>query len=183
MVASKLQYLFYTGGSLPQLPGEIVSSRIPLFSGLGSSECSAFPQLIQVTPDGQQFTDTWKYVYIHPSAGVEFRHILDDQYEMVIFKSATHQEAQPVFAVFPELTKYETRDLFTPHPTLPNLWRHRGRRDDIVVFINGEKTNPVSFEQEVSKHPEVRSALVAGNQRFEACLLVETDRIGGGNRN
>jgi thioester reductase-like protein len=151
-----------------------VSSRIPVFSGLGSSECSAFPQLIQVGPDGKHFTETWKYVSIHPAAGTEFRHRLDDQYEMVIVKSNTNHEAQPVFAVFPELTEYETRDLFTPHPTLPNLWRHRGRRDDIVVFINGEKTNPVSFEQEVSKHPEVRSALVAGNQRFEACLLVET---------
>ncbi|GAM37529.1 hypothetical protein TCE0_024f07522 [Talaromyces pinophilus] len=177
LVTSKLQYLFYTGGSLPQLPGEIVSSRIPIFSGLGSSECSAFPQLIHVTPDGKEFTETWKYVYIHPAARAEFRHRLDDQYEMVIVKSATHHEAQPVFTVFPELTEYETRDLFTPHPTLPNLWRHRGRRDDIVVFINGEKTNPVSFEQEVSKHPEVRSALVAGNQRFEACLLVETEAI------
>lgn len=153
-MTSKLQYLFYTGGSLPQLPGEIVSSRIPIISGLGSSECSAFPQLIHITPDGEQFTETWKYVYIHLAAGAEFRHRLDDQYEMVIVKSATHHEAQPVFAVFPELTEYETRDLFTPHPTLPNLWRHRGRRDDIVVFINGEKTNPVSFE-EVSKHPEV----------------------------
>lgn len=179
LMTSKLQYLFYTGGSLPQLPGETVSSRIPIFSGLGSSECSAFPQLIQVTPDRKQFTETWKYVYIHPAAGAEFRHRLDDQYEMVIVKSTTNHEAQPVFAVFPELAEYETRDLFTPHPTLPNLWRHRGRRDDIVVFINGEKTNPVSFEQEVSKHPDVRSALVAGNQRFEACLLVETEAIGG----
>ncbi|EED15544.1 NRPS-like enzyme, putative [Talaromyces stipitatus ATCC 10500] len=174
LVASKLQYLFYTGGSLPHLPGEIILSRIPIFSGLGSSECSAFPQLIQTTSDGKEFTETWKYVSIHPAAGAEFRHRLDDQYELVIVKSATTHEAQPVFTVFPKLTEYETRDLFTPHPTLPNLWRHRGRRDDIVVFINGEKTNPISFEQEVLKHPEVRAALVGGNQRFEACLLIET---------
>jgi hypothetical protein len=44
------------------------------------------------------------------------------------------------------------------------------------VFLNGEKTNPISFEQEVARHPAVQAALVAGSQRLEACLLVEPAR-------
>jgi len=75
--------------------------------------------------------------------------------------------------MFPSLTTYETRDLFTPHPTRSDAWCHQGRIDDVIVFSNGEKTNPITFEQEISKHPEVRSALVAGHQQFEASLLIE----------
>jgi thioester reductase-like protein/aryl carrier-like protein len=171
LVSSRLNYLFYTGGALPEPAGQVVSSKIPVFSGLGSSECSALPQL-RVRDAGRG--DTWQYVCINPSAGPEFRHYMDDLHELVIVKSAACPEAQPVFAMFPHLDEYETRDLFSPHPSIPGLWRHRGRRDDVVVFLNGEKTNPISFEQEVSRHPAVKAALVAGNQRFEACLLIES---------
>ncbi|KAH8433484.1 uncharacterized protein LDX57_011118 [Aspergillus melleus] len=170
LVASKLQYLFYTGGALPSTVGKIVSSKVPVFSGLGSSEFAALPQLRIAD---SSFTETWQYLYIHPTAQPEFRQRMDDLHELVLVRSTQNPEAQPVFAMFTDLDEYETRDLFSPHPTLPNLWRHRGRRDDIVVFLNGEKTNPVTFEQQVSRYPDVRSALVAGNQRFEACLLIE----------
>lgn len=170
LLATKLKYIFYTGGALPQGAGNLVSAKIPVFSGLGSSECAAFPQ-IQI-PD-ESFTETWKYINFNPAVQAKFQHHMDDLYELVVMKSTDHPESQPVFAMFPHLDEYETRDLFSPHPSIPGLWRHRGRRDDIVVLLNGEKTNPVSFEEHISRHPAVRAALVAGNQRFEACLLVE----------
>ncbi|KAK4106758.1 acetyl-CoA synthetase-like protein [Parathielavia hyrcaniae] len=176
LVASQLNYVFYTGGAVPGPAGEAVSSKIPIFSGLGSSECSALPQLRVL--DHISFTDIWKYLHIHPASGAEFRSYVDDLHEMVIVKSTACPEAQPVFAMFPHLDKYETRDLFSPHPSIPGLWRHRGRRDDIVVFLNGEKTNPISFEQDVSRHAAVKAALVAGSQRFEACLLIESSSTG-----
>lgn len=49
----------------------------------------------------------------------------------------------------------------------------RGHRDDLIVLLNGEKTNPISFEAEITAHPDVRGALVPGNKRGEACLIVE----------
>jgi hypothetical protein len=59
----------------------------------------------------------------------------------------------------------------------PKTYIHVGRTDDIVVFSNGEKTNPASFQDEVARHPEIRAALVVGQQCQEAALLVEpTDR-------
>ncbi|KAJ5155836.1 NRPS-like enzyme [Penicillium capsulatum] len=170
MVASKLQYLCFTGGSLPQAAGETVASRIPIHQCMGSSENAALP-LIQMVDD--QAKDDWRYFQVHPRANVEFRHRFENIHELILVKDQTLEEHQPVFLHFPGLAEYETRDLFSPHPTTPARWRHRGRMDDIVVFLNGEKTNPISFEQEVGCHPEVRSALVAGDQRFEACLLVE----------
>ncbi|KAL3459645.1 putative NRPS-like enzyme [Aspergillus heterothallicus] len=172
LVASKLKFLIYTGGALPESIGKIISTRIPTFAALGSSECGPLPSFRLPLTD-EVDVETWRYLQIHPTTQPHFRPHMDDLHELVFHKSLKNPDTQPVFNLFPELDQYETRDLFSPHPTLPNLWRHRGRRDDIVVFLNGEKTNPVSFEEQVAQHPAVRAALVAGNQRFEACLLVE----------
>jgi thioester reductase-like protein/aryl carrier-like protein len=98
---------------------------------------------------------------------------MDDLHELVVLRSSDYPDAQPVFALFPDLEEYETRDLFSPHPELPDLWMHRGRRDDLVVLLNGEKNDPISFEAEITAHPDVRGALVAGNKCAEACLIVE----------
>jgi aryl carrier-like protein len=59
------------------------------------------------------------------------------------------------------------------HPNLPDFFTHVGRLDDIIVFLNGEKTNPVTFQNEVAQHPEIRAALLIGEQREEAALLLE----------
>ena len=98
---------------------------------------------------------------------------IDNLHELVVHRSSEYLDAQPVFALFPDLEEYKSRDLFSPHPNLSDLWMHRGRRDDLVVLLNGEKTNPISFQAEVTAHPDVCDALVAPNQRVEACLIVE----------
>lgn len=66
-----------------------------------------------------------------------------------------------------------TRDLYSKHPTKSDLWTYRGRIDNIVVCVNGEKINPVTIEDQVGSHPAVKSAPVAGQGRFYAALLVE----------
>jgi len=68
---------------------------------------------------------------------------------------------------------FGTKDLFRRHPSLPDLWTHASRSDDVTIFLNGEKTNPIIFESHISKHPEVSAALMFGSQRFEAGLLIE----------
>jgi hypothetical protein len=66
---------------------------------------------------------------------------------------------------------YRTKDLVTPHPTLPDTWTHASRSDDVIAFLNGEKVNPIVFDTNISRHPEVAAALMFGHQRFEAGLL------------
>jgi thioester reductase-like protein/aryl carrier-like protein len=80
---------------------------------------------------------------------------------------------QAVFATYPDLTEFRTKDLFTKHPTIPNIWTHASRSDDVIVFLNGEKVNPVDFESRVCRHPAVAAALMFGEKRFEAGILVE----------
>lgn len=170
LICSKLQHLYYTGGSLPKAAGDVLEQKIPVYTCMGSSEAAGLPL---IHPEDSPDTDAWKYIQPHAAAGIQFRHRYADAYELVIVRGHDPEHIQPVFAHFPELTEYETRDLFIRHPTRADAFRHQGRIDDIIVFINGEKTNPITFEQHVGRHPEVRSALVGGSQRFEACLLVE----------
>jgi acyl-coenzyme A synthetase/AMP-(fatty) acid ligase len=170
LVSKKLRHLYFAGGSVPQAAGNLVASKIPVYQTTGSTEASLLTQIRSWDNDNKE---NWSYIQIHPAINAEFRHHHGDLYEMAIVRSSENEEYQPVFLHFPNQKEYETRDLLSSHPSLPGLWRYRGRKDDIIVFLNGEKTNPVSFEQDVSRHPEVRSAIVAGAQRFEACLLVE----------
>ena len=45
------------------------------------------------------------------------------------------------------------------------------------MFSNGEKFNPMAMEAVISAHPSVESALMFGQGRFEAGILVEP--VGG----
>ncbi|TGJ82305.1 hypothetical protein E0Z10_g6457, partial [Xylaria hypoxylon] len=75
------------------------------------------------------------------------------------------------------LAEFRTRDLWEPHPAVPDAWRWVARTDDIIVFLNGEKTNPVTMEQGVvASNPGLLvGAIVVGAQRFQAALLVEPE--------
>jgi thioester reductase-like protein len=165
---SKLKHLFFTGGSVPHESGTAVAREVDLNQVLGSSECAAFPLLLE---KGVDRAENWNYVHIHPEANVKFRPQYGEFFEMVQVRGK--EEYQPVFCHFNELQEYETKDLFKEHPTLLDTYIHVGRTDDVIVFLNGEKTNPVTFEERVARHPEVRAALVIGHQREEAALLVE----------
>jgi thioester reductase-like protein/acyl-CoA synthetase (AMP-forming)/AMP-acid ligase II len=175
-IAQKLDYLLFSGGAVPQETGSIVARKMTLLQSLGSSECSAIP-LIQSKSTWR--TEDWAYLQLHPEANAEFQHRFDDCYELVHLRRqdadvrGVGERFQPVFSMFPGTDSFQTKDLFVKHPTSPGLFRHVGRLDDIIVFLNGEKTNPVTFEAEVAKHPKVRAALLLGQLREEASLLVE----------
>jgi len=168
--ASRLKFIYFSGGAVSSKVGDIVNAQLPIYQVLGTSENLGFPLILPVEEKG---LENWDYIMPHPDANLDFRNRLDGLFELVVVKKAQYEQHQPVFALFPHLNKFGTRDLFRQHPTVPGLWKHAGRIDDIIVFLTGEKTNPVSFEEEVNDHPYIRSALVTGNQRFEAALLIE----------
>lgn len=58
---------------------------------------------------------------------------------------------------------YATKDLFTKHPSKPNLWKVAGRLDDTLVLLNGEKAIPLQMEQSVRTSPYVTDAVVFGS--------------------
>lgn len=172
LCAKHLSLIMYIGGDLPQAIGDIVARKIPLRCWWGASEVGIPHQLI---PSGLGPND-WRYIRFHPSVGATFDPVADGSYELVIRQDKSLSGTQSTFSIRGQekLEEYRTKDLFQPHPTVPNAWCWRSRADDIIVFLNGEKTNPIGMEQHVvAKHSELGGALVVGTQRFQAALLIE----------
>lgn len=94
---------------------------------------------------------------------------------MVLVRRPETEYLQAIFVTLadPETSEWGTKDLYSKHPTKPHHWLYEGRADDIVIFSNGEKLNPLSSEQSIEAHPEIRSAVVIGNGRFQAGLLLD----------
>ncbi|KAI1329843.1 hypothetical protein F5Y16DRAFT_364823 [Xylariaceae sp. FL0255] len=173
--AKNLELILYIGGDLPQVVGDIVASKVPLRCWWGASEVG-MPQELIVSELGMD-QGGWHYVRFHPSAGAVFDEVSDGLYELCIRREEKIINTQTTFTIadFEKLTEYRTRDLFEPHPTVKNAWKWRARADDIIVFLNGEKTNPVSMEQYVvANNPDaISGALVVGAQRFQAALVID----------
>lgn len=161
--------VFWVGGPIPKAVGDELTRKTKLWTMIGMTEASVLPT---IRPINWPYDD-WQYVRFHPEAKVELRHYADDLYEAVIVRHPDPDRAQPCFKTFPDLQEWSTKDLYSRHPSEPELWLPRGRADDIIVFLTGEKTNPISMEQTVAEHPEVSAALVIGRLRFEAALLIE----------
>ncbi|KAI1826125.1 putative NRPS-like enzyme [Xylaria intraflava] len=175
--ARHLQLITYIGGDLPQAVGDRVAAKVPLRCWWGASEVSIPHQFLicglEREPGG------WRYVRFHPNTGTVFDEMENGLYELVVRPKTDrpHTDPQPPFTIrgFEDLPEYRTHDLFEPHPRVPDAWRWCARADDIIVFLNGEKTNPISMEQYVTAKNQdvIGSALVIGAQRFQAGLIIE----------
>jgi thioester reductase-like protein len=69
---------------------------------------------------------------------------------------------------------YATRDLFVRHPdpSKTDRFKYVGRLDDWLALVNGEKINPVQFEQTVLTNPHVAEAVVFGAGQVAAGLVI-----------
>ena len=92
---------------------------------------------------------------------------------MVLVRRPKTEYLQAIFVTFPESSEWGTKDLYSKHPTKPHHWLYEGRADDIIVFSNGEKLNPLSSEQSIEAHAEIQNAIVVGAGRFQAGLLLD----------
>lgn len=125
--------------------------------------------------------DDWEYCRFDPHFGAKFHQVTDELYELIYHRNDALIDYQHIFVTFPDLDQWSTKDLWTQHLNRPGLWKYHSRRDDIIVFSNGEKLNPVSFEITLSGQPRVNGAVMFGAGQFEAGVLVEmtdmTDEI------
>ena len=165
---SRLKYVTFGGGPLPQEVGKLVASKSHLTSTFGSTENGIYP-LELLDPED------WEYIQFSPFHGSEFRHVAEDIYDHFIVQNDKLLDYQGVFATFPHLTEYASNDLFVKHPTKSGLWTYRGRSDDIILYSTGEKFNPTSMEETINGNDAVKSAIVCGQARFHSALLIEAN--------
>lgn len=67
---------------------------------------------------------------------------------------------------------YHSRDVFTPHPTIPDRWKYVSRLDDRVTLLNGEKVLPLPIEGCIKQSPVVEDAVVVGVGKAVPGLLL-----------
>lgn len=161
-----LDFLCYAGGPLATTAGEQISKVIDVCTTYGGTETGQIHQLFPSRED-------WGYMEWHPAEDLTMEPAEDDAYELVMHVNSRTEGMSHLNHNFPHMTQYRTRDLFRPHPSKPNLWRFHGRRDDIIVLSNGEKFNPVPMETIMQGDPRVSGALVVGQGRIQAALLIE----------
>ncbi|PTB67771.1 acetyl-CoA synthetase-like protein [Trichoderma citrinoviride] len=168
---ANLKLTGFGGGNLSPLIGdELVKKGVKLTNVISSTEI--VPYLIHYQKD----PELWQWIIINAEEmGAQFRLISDDDiYEMFVCrKHPTEPLRQALFYTFPDKTEWSTGDMYKKHPTKPNHWLYNGRTDNVIVFSNGEKLNPVDIEAAVVGHPAIRAALVVGQQRFQPALILQ----------
>lgn len=115
----------------------------------------------------------WNYLHFHPQSGLELQDRGGGLFELVAVRKPEFERWQPIFSTFPQVSEYSFKDLFSRHPQKPDLFTYEGRADNVIVLSNGEKFQPHTMELVISSHPDVESAIVAGQGRFQISLLLE----------
>ena len=116
-----------------------MSSKTILYTTIGSTETRPYPL---IRHKALWEAEDWKYFQVHPTAGLEFRHINDNLYEIYVVRNKKEEDEQPVFKLFPQLTEYSTKELCSQHPRKPNLWKYEGRTDDMINLSTTMMANP-----------------------------------------
>ncbi|KAI3543120.1 thioester reductase domain-containing protein [Colletotrichum filicis] len=168
----KFKRVNFGGGNLARGAGDkLVKKGVPVSSVIAFTEAAPLPYYFQKN------LELWQWFIVDSDRlGVDWRQASgedEDIYEQVIVRKDKADPLQGIFYTFPDVNEYNTKDLYRKHPTLPNHWMYYGRSDNIIVFSNGEKLNPVTIEEIVTGHARVKGAVVAGAMRFQPFLILE----------
>ncbi|OBT65192.1 NRPS-like protein [Pseudogymnoascus sp. 23342-1-I1] len=171
-VLKRLRFVSFGGGNLSKTAGDsLVEQGVVLNNCISSTEFCPYATYFQPQPK------LWQYfIFNSELMGAEWRpHDPENRiYELVVRRKDPKEPLdQSVFYSFPDLTEWCTRDLFKAHPTLKDHWMYYGRADNIIVFSNGEKLNPVTIEDSLVGHPLIKGAIVVGQDRFQPALILE----------
>ena len=166
-VITKLTAIGFAGGPVASEAGDLLCQYCPVYAGMGSSEAGMYP-LNKLTSEIKQ---SYVWFQIDDLPGFDFEVQDDGLYEIVLKR--TDKFDWPIFHTFPDVDRYETKDLFEKHPSVPNAWRLVSRTDDVLILSNGEKVVPLPMEEIIRLAPEVKGVLYAGQGRFMVSAVIE----------
>jgi acyl-coenzyme A synthetase/AMP-(fatty) acid ligase len=165
----KLDHVIWCGSAFSSSTiSSKISSVVPIYAAYGATEAGPLPLVMET----QEYHE---YMTFSPLVGADFRHYADDLYELVIVKNDMLKASQKVFFIFPNASEWPSKDLMSRHPTKSNMWRYRGRTDDIIVLLNGTNVNPLLMEGIMMMHPKVVSAILTGTGKAETAWLLEVN--------
>lgn len=164
---AKTKAVLTAGSSCPDEVGDaLVDAGVNLINIYGATECAAF-----MSP-ARSFSEkySWRTQAIVDAAKpfVIMDKIDDDLYEPVIKDGWPRK----MMSNRPD-GSYAMGDLFRPDPECDiGGWIYVGRKDDTLVHVNGEKTNPVPMENKIRTSPWVSDALVFGAGKPQTGALI-----------
>ncbi|CAF9939473.1 hypothetical protein IMSHALPRED_001361 [Imshaugia aleurites] len=174
-------------GPLSQATGDLITTRTNahLWQILGSTETHLYPLLLHPAAH-------WKHLDSHPTCvptvTIVPGALAADQSQLYVIVQDRKADSeaggafQPVFDMFPSLTQSRFRDLVKKIQVEGGrtLFSYQGHIDDLLIFSNGLKVNPLNIETEVSGHILLSGSLVFGAESRECALLLErkTGRCG-----
>ena len=117
--------------------------------------------------------DSWNYIRVYANIRnhIHMSPVADNLFECVYLKGHPALSTNEV-SDNPFPGSWHSRDVFTPHPMLSDVWKYVTRTDDRVTLINGEKVLPLPIEGRMREDPLVREAVVVGIDRSVPGLLV-----------
>ena len=99
----------------------------------------------------------------------------DDLYEPVIKRDTALAKYQGVFHSFPDREEWRMGDLYSRHPTEPDVWKYEGRRDDTIILSHGENIAPAGLERCLRAVPGVEHVLLIGSARPALAILLQVN--------
>ncbi|KAF2802537.1 uncharacterized protein BDZ99DRAFT_576899 [Mytilinidion resinicola] len=163
-----LDHVAYTGGPLSSSIAEQIRQVSGIITFYGSTETACLPQL---APD----PENWGWIEWNPYMKVQMEKTddLEQTFELVVEVDERTKDFTGLYHNLAGIIRYPTGDLFSPHPTKPNLWRYYGRKDDIIVLSSASKFNPVPMEASLQESLLLAGALIVGQGRPQPTLMVE----------
>ncbi|KAM0444951.1 hypothetical protein ACHAQK_002489 [Fusarium lateritium] len=160
------KFICASGGPVSPIIGSKVNDVVRVLNLTGTTEGLFIGNLWVERQD-------WYYFYFHPFSGFEFKEVEPDIYEHWVHRNDHWPLFQGIFHTLPNEKSINLKDLYTKHPTKPNLWAYKGRNDDIVVLSNGYKISPLETEALVTAHHDIKGCLMIGTGKRQASLLIE----------
>jgi acyl-coenzyme A synthetase/AMP-(fatty) acid ligase len=181
-LSQRTRQVGWGGGSVSRAASELVAAQVSVLNVMASTELGIWPSIRRSDSDLSQ-TAYWEYTTFHPALNIHFDPVSSSTegvtlYEAVMIRNnGTEHDGyiQPIFSIFPEAKERRLGDLFTQHPQNPELWKHYGRADDLLVFLTNEKFFPTAAEQRIASHAGVVEVAMVGTRRPRASLLVRLE--------
>ena len=169
-LCKRLDVVFSGGAICPKPIGDkLVEAGVNLVSHFGSTETG---QLMNSFRPKSEFQD-WDWLQPLESALPFIRWEPYDE-EHSIFELVVLEGWPAKVTSNRDDGAYATADLWQRHPDYPevNKWRYYARKDDTIVLVNGEKANPIAFEQLSAASSLVQEAIVFGSEKAKLGIFV-----------
>lgn len=164
---AKLDIVMFGGSACPKPIGDtLVDAGVNLVGHYGATEVGQLMTSFRKHPTDKGWD--WMRVPAHLKSYLSMEERGPNLYECCVLngwpsKVATNRDDG----------SYATKDLFEPHPSLPDAWKYYARLDDTLALENGEKANPLLLEGVIRNNKEVSEVVIfgAGKPRLGAFII------------